>query len=254
YSRALELEPGNYAAVLFIGNAFHRKNDFAKAAEWYAKAIQLDPNIETAYRYYADMLARENHMAKARSMLIHAVVAEPYNRIVWRDLHAWAALNHTRIDLAFAGVLPDPKTPRKDDLAFDFKLFPQRPKDLSDAWQAYNSVHADWKQGGKFQRRFPHESEYRHSLAEETEALIAEIEVLEKLRSNVETAELVTENQTLLLLLKLHQASVLEAYVLFRLGDEGIARDYSAYRTGNRDKLEQYIDQFVVPPASARAK
>src|SRR6266852_6897482 len=31
YSKAVELEPGNYAAVLFIGNTFHKKNDFAKA-------------------------------------------------------------------------------------------------------------------------------------------------------------------------------------------------------------------------------
>jgi tetratricopeptide (TPR) repeat protein len=53
YSRAVELEPRNYAAVLFLGNALHKKNDFAKAGEWYEKAIQLDPNIETAYRYYA---------------------------------------------------------------------------------------------------------------------------------------------------------------------------------------------------------
>src|SRR6516162_3907473 len=30
YSRALELEPKNYTATLFIGNSFHRKNDYAK--------------------------------------------------------------------------------------------------------------------------------------------------------------------------------------------------------------------------------
>src|SRR5947207_1695997 len=40
YSKAVELEPRNYAAVLFVGNTFHKKNDFAKAGEWYEKAIQ----------------------------------------------------------------------------------------------------------------------------------------------------------------------------------------------------------------------
>ena len=259
YSRAMELEPGNYAAALFIGNTFFRKHDFAKAAEWYEKAIQLDPNIETAYRYYADMVGSRGDMAKARSMLIHAAVAEPYNRMVWRDLLTWAALNDTRIDFKYAGVQADPtplqppdsKSPGKSESLFEVKLFPQRPKDLSDAWRAYQSVRTDWKKGGKFKQYFPLEEDYRHSLAEETEALTAEIRVLEKLKGDIETAELVMEDQSLLLLLKLHQAGVLEPYVLFRLGDEGIARDYAAYRLKNRARLEEYMDKFVVPPAPA---
>src|SRR5713226_6261542 len=44
YSRALELDPGNYSAALFIGNTYDRQNEFARAAEWYERAIQLDPN------------------------------------------------------------------------------------------------------------------------------------------------------------------------------------------------------------------
>jgi tetratricopeptide (TPR) repeat protein len=263
YSRALELEPGNYAAVLFIGNTFFRKNDVAKAGEWYEKAIRLDPNIETAYRYYADMLGRTGDMAKARGMLIQAAVAEPYNRMVWRDLMTWAALNDTRINFRYAGVSPDPaplkppdprtpKAPKKDEPLFDVKLFQPRPKNLSDAWRAYQSVRADWKDGGKFKQHFSQEAEYRHSLAEETEALTAEVRVLERLRGDIETAELVIEDQSAALLLKLHQAGVLEPYVLFRLGDEGIAKDYSAYRAAHREKLEEYLDKFVVPPAPAR--
>src|SRR5256714_4327724 len=97
YSRVLEMESRNYAATLFIGNTFFRKNDFARAGEWYEKAIQLDPNVETAYRYYAEMQARKGDMAKSRSMLIHAAVAEPYNRMVWPDLMTWAALNDTKL-------------------------------------------------------------------------------------------------------------------------------------------------------------
>jgi tetratricopeptide (TPR) repeat protein len=253
YSKAAELEPRNYAAVLFIGNTFHKKNDFAKAGEWYEKAIRLDPNIETAYRYYAEMLAKEDDMARARTMMIHAAVAEPYNRMVWRDLRAWANVNHVPLDFTSVNI-PDPEpNPKKGESVFDFKLFPERPKDLSDAWRAYHSVRADWKQGGKFKQHFPKESEYRHSLAEETEALTAAINVLEKLRRDIDTAEQVTEDHSLLLLLRLHQTGLLESYVLFRLGDDGIAKDYSAYRDKNRNKLEEYMDKFVVPPAPTKA-
>ena len=100
YSKALELQPKNYAAALFIGNAYDKQNQFDKGAEWYERAIQFDPNVETAYRYYADMLAKQGDVAKARVMLIHAAVAEPYNRIVWRELHAWATLNNMNMQIS----------------------------------------------------------------------------------------------------------------------------------------------------------
>jgi hypothetical protein len=54
------------------------------------------------------------------------------------------------------------------------------------------------------------------------------------------------------LLLKLHQAGVLEPYVPFRLADGDISKDYSEYRAAHRKNLEQYLDQFVVPPVSGR--
>ena len=97
YSKALELEPKNSSAALFIGNTYDKQNEFAKAAEWYQRAIELDPNVETPYRYYADMLAKEGAMDKARAVLMQPAVAEPYNRIVWRELHAWANLNNTQV-------------------------------------------------------------------------------------------------------------------------------------------------------------
>jgi Flp pilus assembly protein TadD len=258
YSKALELEPKNYTAALFIGNTFHRKDNFAKAREWYEKAIRLDPNTETAYRYYAHMLVKEGDMVKARTMLIHAAVAEPYNRMVWRDLIAWAGLNNTSLNFAYAAT-PDSNnqsaTGNKDGFGLDFlqpSVFPApkpAPKSLSDAWQAYHAVREDWKTGGKFKQHYPQESAYRHSLGEESDALTAAVEVLERLRRNLETAELVSESQPVLLLLGLSEAGVLEPYVLFRLGDEGIVKDYAAYRTSHRDKLEAYMDKFVVPPA-----
>ena len=253
YARALELEPKNYAAVLFTANTYHKQNRYAKAGEWYERAVQLDPNVETAYRYYAEMLVKEGEMSKARTMFIHAAVAEPYNRIVWRDLVSWAGLNRAELNFKYAGLLSEPKTARKDeslfDVHFDIWRFPQRSKDLSDAWQAYNSVRTDWKEGSKFKHHFPHDAVYRHSLAEESEALMAEASELAKLEGDVETAEMITVDPSLVLLLKLQQAGVVEPYVLFRSADAGIAQDYANYRARNREKLEQYLDHFVVPPA-----
>lgn len=239
YLKALELEPKNYTAALFVGNTYDKQNQYAKGAEWYERAIQLDANVETAYRYYADMLAKEGDMAKARAMLIHAAAAEPYNRIVWRELHAWAALNNTHIHEVYIGVPAEPK--KLPDAN-------QTPATISTVWQAYRLVGNNWRQGDEFKKRFPEEKEYRHTLAEESEALIAVAKVLQKLQEDKKSAELIANDAALSLLLKLHHAGLIESYVLFSLGDAGIARDYAAYRAENRSKLEEYIDKFVVPP------
>jgi hypothetical protein len=239
YSKALEVEPTNYSAALFAGNTDDRENEFAKGAEWYERAIQLDPNVETAYRYYADMLAREGEMGKARAMLIQAAVAEPYNRMVWRELHAWATLNDTQINAVLIGVPP----PSKDLPGAG----PQSPE-LSAAWQAYYAARANWQKGDEFKKRFPAEKEYRHSLPEESEALTASAKVLEQLKENKKTAKLLSNDAAVTLLLKLHQSGLIESYVLFSLGDAGISRDYAGYRAKNRQKLEEYMGRFVVPP------
>jgi tetratricopeptide (TPR) repeat protein len=244
YAKALEIEPKNYTAVLFSGNTYDKKNDYAQAGEWYERAIRLDPNIETAYRYYADMLAKQGDMAKARAMLILAAVAEPYNKIVWREIRAWAIINKTEFSIVYLGI----PLPRKNDPTFGGKL----SAEVASAWTAYYSVKSEWEKGGRFDERFPQEGEYRHSLAEESEALTEAAKALEKLKEDKKTAELLTGDQTAGLLLKLHEAGLIDAYVLFSLGDDGIARDYTAYRAKNRAKLEAYMDKFVMPPAPAR--
>jgi tetratricopeptide (TPR) repeat protein len=232
YAKALELDPANYTAVLFTANTYDRQNDFAEGAQWYERAAALDPDVETAFRYYADMLARQGNMAKARLMLIHAAVAEPYNRIVWRELHAWATLNHTQINEVFVGV------PATSD----------NSSDPSNAWQAYRTVRASWQQADAVTRHFPAEKQYRHSLAEEFEALTAVAKALEGLKKNPKTAASVTSDQNCVLLLKLYEAGLIEPYVLFSLGDAGISRDYAGYRASHRDQLERYMNEFVVPP------
>ena len=243
YAKALELEPTNYSASLFTANTYDRKNDFARASFWYERTMSLDPDVETAFRYYADMLAKQGDMAKARDMLIHAAVAEPYNKIVWREIRAWALINNTAFNLVF---LPIPLVAKQSIQTASSGQPPQ----LVSAWRAYHAVIADWRKGGKFAKQFPQEP-YRHSLPEESEALTAAAKVLQTLRQDQTSADLVTGSTVAALLLKLDDVGLIEPYVLFSLGDDGIVRDYKAYRAANRSKLQEYMDKFVMPPAPA---
>jgi tetratricopeptide (TPR) repeat protein len=247
YAKALEIEPTNYSAALFTANAYDRKNDFAHASEWYERTMRLHPDIETAFRYYADMLAKEGDMAKARSMLIQAAVAEPYNKIVWREIRAWALINKTAFKLVY---LPIPRVATDGSVQAAADPASGQSAQLASAWRAYHAEITEWRKGGKFEKQFPQEA-YRHSLAEESAALTAAARILQTLRQDEKSADLLAGNTVAGLLLKLHEMGLIDPYVLFSLGDEDIAKDYKAYRAANRTRLEEYMDKFVMPPAPA---
>ena len=57
---------------------------------------------------------------------------------------------------------------------------------------------------------------------------------------------------SLLALIQLDHAGFLEPFVLFNRADNGIAKDYAAYRTAHRDVLRKYLDEFVVPKTPAK--
>jgi hypothetical protein len=53
-------------------------------------------------------------------------------------------------------------------------------------------------------------------------------------------------NPSLAALVKLHEAGLLEPYILIARADDGIAQDYNAYCKNNRDKLRRYMIDYVL--------
>lgn len=245
YSHALELDPKNSTAALFVGDSYFAKKDFANAGIWYGRASEIDPNSETPYRYYSDMLAKNGDMAGARTKAIQAVVADPYNPITWRALQQWANLNH--VQLVRVHIEVPNNVAQKDPTHITITMQPDQKGGSGAAWLAYSLAEASWR-GDEFHKHFPNETEYRHSLAEETDALTMAANVWSELKKKASPAP---ADPDLDLLLKLSQANMIEPYVLLNAADEGIAKDYADYREKNRAKLEQYLSDFVVPPAPA---
>lgn len=126
---------------------------------------------------------------------------------------------------------------------------PKAPEETSSLWLMYGLTKAKWH-GDEFKKQFPAEKQYRHSLAEEADALTTaatvwtEVNESEKKKKKASSAP---KDPNLVLLLKLYQAKMIEPYVLLNAADEGIAQDYRGYREKNREKLEQYLSEFVVP-------
>jgi tetratricopeptide (TPR) repeat protein len=246
YSKVLELQPTNYSAALFIGDSYFSAKNFTMAGQWYERASQIDPNRETAYRYYSDMLMKNGDLEAARTKAIQAVIAEPYNSITWRGLQQWAKASQLQLTPQHIKV---PSTSKGNDSQINITFDPSQSSDSMAVWMLYTGTRINWR-NEEFKKRFPQEKEYRHSLAQEADALAAAASMLKG--SSKKKKSSAPKDPDLALLLKLSEAGLLEPYVLLSAADEGIARDYGVYRQENRAKLESYLSEFVVPPAPKR--
>jgi tetratricopeptide (TPR) repeat protein len=245
YSRALELDPKNYYAALFVGDSYFAKKDFPNAVIWYDKAIVLDPNVETAYRYEADLLIKSSEMEKARTRSIQAVIANPYSQVTWRALNYWATsnklrLNSPHINTASRGTKESNKGV---EISVDPKSSPSEMAFSLAVWMSYSGTRDQWNKE-QFKLHFPKETQYRHSLAEESDALSQAAEMLPQ---SARAEDL--KDPSLALLKRLSDAGMIEPYVLLSAPDRDIAlNDYVPYREQHRDQLEAYLSQFIVPP------
>ncbi|MGC2696247.1 MAG: tetratricopeptide repeat protein [Candidatus Angelobacter sp.] len=250
YLKVLEYDPKNYSAALFVGDTYFAEKIWDKAGEWYGRAIEIDPNKETAYRYYADMLLKNGEMEKSRTRAIQAVVAEPYNPITWRELTAWTTANKVELKRVHINV-PNNVT-QKDENNITITMNANDSSDTSSVWLIYGMVKATWH-GDEFKKHYPDEKQYRHSLGEEADALSAAAAVRSESSNSKGKKKgkpaTTPANADLDLLTQLYQAKLLEPYVLLSAADQDIAQDYAAYREKNRDKLEKYLGDFILPPA-----
>ena len=218
-----------------------QKGDYAQAEAWYQRAIAINPNRETAYRYSATPLMKQRKFEQARDRYVEAFISEPFSRFSVSGLSQWAratntALAHPDIDIP-TKVTFDEKGDAKIDL--DASALLGGKDDGSFAWIAYGAARSSWHKE-KFAKAFPKEKAYRHTLAEEADALRS---VLAVATGDKQVKRL---SPSLAKLKKLDEAGLLEAYILLARADEGIAADYPSYLEQNRDKLRRYVLEYVI--------
>ncbi len=241
YQRALLLDPKQYFAALFIGDVNFRRKDVAAAGEWYGRAIAIDPNTETAYRYWGDALLQDRKPDQALEKYLDGIVADPYEAASWSGLVNYARLQKLKLGMPRIQS-PNNVTHTKDSTNVTLDAGALDKTDGSDLWTAYDLTRALWMQQ-KFAKQFPNETTYRHSLAEETDALTTLADVISE---NVKTGKIKSLEPSLALLLKLKEDGLIESYVLLSAPDAGIAQDYRAYRDAHGDLLRMYVTKFVI--------
>jgi hypothetical protein len=219
-----------------------------KAGEWFAKAIAIDPNRETAYRYWSDAYLLDGKMTESRDKAIEAIIAEPYNRMSYIGLTQWAERNSVQLAHPKIEIPADISSSKQGEvnITLDPKLL-SGAEDGSSAWLVYSITRASWRTG-KFSKTFPKEKAYRHSLAEEVDALRM---VIASVKADKKVKKL---DESLANLMKVNDAGLLEAYILLARADDGIAQDYEEYRKTNREKLRRYLTDFVAGAFNQQGK
>jgi len=218
-----------------------QKADYANAEIWYQKAIAIDPNKETAYRYSATPLMKQRKTGEARDRYIEAFIVEPYNRFARGGLIQWAQATQTPLAHPDIAVPTDVTFDEKGDakINLDAGALLGGKDDGSFAWISYGATRSTWRKE-KFAKTFPNEKTYRHSLAEEADALRSVISVATADKKDKKLSPSLTR------LKKLDDEGLLESYILLARPDDGIAQDHAAYLKQNRDKLRRYMVQYVV--------
>jgi tetratricopeptide (TPR) repeat protein len=240
YQEALQLDPKLYHAALFSGDVYTQKQDYKQALVWYERAIAIDPNIETGYRYSATPLMKQGKIEAARDRYIEAFITEPYNRFARAGLVQWAQVTKTTIGHPAIEIPTDVTFDEKGDakVNLDASALLGGKNDGSFAWISYGATRSTWRKE-LFAKKYPNEGAYRHSLAEEAEALRSVV--------SLATADQKVKLSTPIAKLKrLNDEGLLEAYILLARPDQGIAQDHPAYLKENREKLRRYMVQYVV--------
>lgn len=245
YEKAALLDPTHYEAALYTGNSYYALKSYDKAGIWFAKAIALDPNRETAHRYWADGLALSGNKKSAVDKYLDAVVAEPYSSSAWRGLIQYAQTNDIKLAHPKIEIPVDFSTSSNGNAKITLGMG-DKNDDGSFAWTTYGLSRAAWQTGKdgnlskEFAKAYPNEKVYRHSLAEETDALRT---VLTVVKESKDTKKL---NPALTALKKLSDEGLLEAYLLIARADAEIRQDYADYRQNNREKLKRYLSEYVM--------
>jgi tetratricopeptide (TPR) repeat protein len=245
YAAAADADPKLYEAPLYAGDTAFNQKDLKTAAKWFARAITVDPNRETAYRYWGDAIKNYgNDTEAAKEKFIDAIVAEPYSKLAWQGIKQWAQLQKAvlmapKIDRP-SGPVEDAKNPKNITINLDPDSTDDKKHPGASAWVMYSLIRAGYH-GDGFEKDFPDEKKYRHTLKEEDSALSSVAESVKE--KKIKPGKL---DESLRNLVELSDAGMLDCWILINGADQGIAQDYDAYRKDHRKLLHDYLERFVV--------
>lgn len=236
YQKALQVEPTNYPATLFIGDAYFAEGKLDQSIEWFTKATALNPNIETAFRYCGDALAKLGRNDEALERYIEAVVAEPYNRMPRNTLTKFAQVRGLAVRFK-ASPLP------VADVKVDGKNV---QLGVGENVGILTMGYAILRAGviTKHQETESNEAQkYRQTLVEEKEVLELLMTTFFEMKENKaeDDREMALYATAFSELKQIADAGLLEPHIFFTRANAEIAKDYDTFRSQHRDQVISYL-------------
>ena len=227
--------------------ALSKQGNQAAALPLLEKVAAADPTDIAVLESLGGALLKEGRIEEAKARFMDAVVADPYQQSAWAGLKQWAKAAHATFEQPKIGPAASTEVEKDGKSNFGFDPKSLNRKNGDQAWLEYAKTRTLWVTE-KFKLEFPGEVAYRHSLAEEVDALqnVAESVMVVKNKKKHENID-----PALITLVELRDQGLLAPYVLFARADDGIAKDYAAYRDAHEDKLRLYLSNWVIstPPS-----
>ncbi|MGO9275204.1 MAG: tetratricopeptide repeat protein [Terriglobia bacterium] len=227
-----------------------KQGNHAEALPLLEKVAAARPTDIAVLESLGDALMKEGRTEEAKAKFMDAIVAEPYQQASWDGLQQWAKATHATIEQPKieSPASVSAEVDGKANIKIDPKSLDKRNGDQ--VWIAYATTRALWR-SEKFKKEFPDETTYRHTLAEEVDALQTVAKSVMAARNEKKHWKL---DPALLTLVELHDQGLLEPYVLLARSDEGVAKDYPAYRDAHGDKLRLYLLNWVISTAEGKQR
>jgi tetratricopeptide (TPR) repeat protein len=235
YSVAVELSPDNYFTPVGIGLKYARLKQWAVAGDWYALSLRIKPGYGTAYGNWAEALIEAGEMKEAREKLIQGLLIGNTDVI----MRTWLLRNHlklNKLDVTLPHEYPISKTGTM--IVVDPAWLGKN--DGRDAWLVYPRARRLWK--SKMELTY---SRYQHTLEEEVDALS---QVVMAFNESLAKGNVKEPDPSLVMLSRFQAEGFLEAFVLLVLHEDDLLNGYR-YGTTHHDKLIEFADKYMVPPA-----
>lgn len=231
YEKAYKLNPKNYEAVLFMGDSLYAQKKYKESEAWFAKAVEIDPNREQAHRFWGDALLFQKKYKEALDKYAEAMIAEPFSRLTWNALNRWAEESGTNLTLL---KIAPPGHDEMGDIKIDETTL--KVENGTIHWKLYNDARRAQiiAKAGKNQR---------HTLADEAAAWR---KVAEAARRDIKAGKIKYPDQSLVNLVKVDDAGLLEPYILLLRAQEDLSEDFFTYREKNRAKMKQFIIEYML--------
>jgi hypothetical protein len=203
--------------------------------------LQIKPDDQSIYGNWVETLVSAGKMKEAREKLIQGLLISD-GTYINVPLAMWLRANHLelkKINIKVPYEYPTGKTGTM--IVVDPAWLGKN--DGRDAWLMYPRTRRLWK-NEKYFNEF-HVIGYRHSLAEEMDALS---QVVAAFNESLAKGDVKEPDPALVLLSRFQAEGLLEAFILLVERDTDVNLEYFRYLSKHRDKLMEFADKYIVPP------